>query len=309
VRFDIIDEEGIMFVEKRFNTGVVEINYAEGRLSGPPLVMVPGLPGRWQEFIPILPALSIRWHIYALDMRGQGGSGRVLGGYLAKNYVDDLVVFLKHLDEPVVIFGASAGGMVAMEAISRAPGLVHGLVVGDSPIDVPWLLGWMTSEWFKAYFSVLRDLAGLDLPIPDLVERVAKTPIPIPGETALIPYGESPGVDAVQVLGLATTLFHLDPGVLEYHAEGRAEEFLCGFDLETILGKITCPALFIQADPKLGGMITDRSMETVQTILSTALHIKMDGFGHDLGLDTWETGPLLRVVNGFLESLLTVGNC
>jgi len=295
-----------MFVEKRFNTGEVEINYVEGGMSGPALVLVPGLPGCWQEFTPILPALSTRWQVYALDMRGQGKSGWVPGCYLSTSYVDDLIAFLKSLDGPAVVFGASAGGMVAMEATARSPELVRALVVGDSPIDIDWLVSWMTSDWFKDYFSILRELAGLDLPLPELAETLAQTPFPIPGEAGRIPYGEAPGVDSVKVLEMATSLLYLDPGVLEYHAEGRADEFLCGFDLETVLVKIACPALFVQADPECGGMITDVSLKIVKSRCKPALHVKLDGIGHDLGLASWEVGPLMRTLNGFLESILVL---
>lgn len=59
-----------MLKESSFNTGTVDINYAEGSPSGPPLVLLHGLPGRWQEFLPIIPNLSLFWHTYALDFRG-----------------------------------------------------------------------------------------------------------------------------------------------------------------------------------------------------------------------------------------------
>lgn len=75
-----------MLKEKSFDTGVVEINYAEGPPSGPPLILLPGFPARWQSFLPIIPALSMRWHIYALDYRGQGKSGRVPGKYRPEDY-------------------------------------------------------------------------------------------------------------------------------------------------------------------------------------------------------------------------------
>ena len=64
-----------MLNEKIFKTGTVEINYAEGPPSGPPLVLLHGLPGRWQEFSAVISILSQRFHIYALDGRGQGKSG------------------------------------------------------------------------------------------------------------------------------------------------------------------------------------------------------------------------------------------
>jgi pimeloyl-ACP methyl ester carboxylesterase len=56
--------------ELSYQTGVVAINYAEGPPNGPPLVLLHGLTGRWQAFLSVIPALSVRWHDYALDFRG-----------------------------------------------------------------------------------------------------------------------------------------------------------------------------------------------------------------------------------------------
>jgi pimeloyl-ACP methyl ester carboxylesterase len=90
---------------------------------------------------------------------------------------------------------------------------------------------------------------------------------------------------------------------LEYHAEGRASEFLEGFDLDQILARITCPVLFLQGNPSLGGMMTNEVVKHVQIILPNAMHVLIETSGHGLGLDTWEVSPLIRAVTSFLESL------
>ena len=78
-----------MIAEKIFNTGEVEINYAEGSESGPPLVLFHGFANRWQNFLSIMPHLALRWQVFALDSRGQGKSGRAPGHYLPGNYIAD----------------------------------------------------------------------------------------------------------------------------------------------------------------------------------------------------------------------------
>jgi pimeloyl-ACP methyl ester carboxylesterase len=293
-----------MLKEKSFNTGTTEINFAEGPHSGSPLVLLHGLPGRWQEFLPIMPTMSLLWHTYALDFRGQGKSGRVPGQYLSKYYIADVEKFLQQqLDEPAILFGESAGGMVALGVAAQRPELVRAIVVGDSPIDMDVLVGWMTSEGFQHYFSALRELAGLDHSIVELTRQIADIPIQIPGQDTRIRYGDSPGVDAIQIQQLAITLSHMDPGVLEYHAEGRAREFLEGFDLDKVLERITSPVLLLQGNPSLGGMMTNEAVKHVQTIVPNAMHVLIETAGHDLGLDTWEVSPLLRAVTSFLGSL------
>jgi pimeloyl-ACP methyl ester carboxylesterase len=68
------------------------------------------------EFHPVtrtLPAID-SWVINLLSI-GQGKSGRVPGQYLSKFYIADVEQFLQQeLDEPAVLFGQSAGGMVAL---------------------------------------------------------------------------------------------------------------------------------------------------------------------------------------------------
>jgi pimeloyl-ACP methyl ester carboxylesterase len=96
----------------------------------------------------------------------------------------------------------------------------------------------------------------------------------------------------------------MDPGVLEYHAEGRAREFLEGFDLDKMLERITSPVLLLQGNPLLGGMMTNEAVKHVQSFLPDALQVLIETAGHDLGLlDTWEVSPLLRAVTSFLGSL------
>jgi pimeloyl-ACP methyl ester carboxylesterase len=292
-----------MFTEKIFKTHDVSINYAEGPSSGPALVLLHGIPGRWQEFLPIIPHLMVQWHIYALDFRGQGKSGHVAGGYHSSFYGQDLISFMKHqVTEPVILFGNSAGGLVALDAAEKAPECVKAIVLGDSPIDIEWLLGWMTSPGFKALFSAWRALAGSNHTIADMFGELAAIPVMVQDQEAPIRYADQPGVDETDLRQLAITLRNLDPDVLEYHAKGRAEEYLEGFDMDRILENITCPVLLVQANPALGGLMTDRSVEHALARLERSSHVFIKETGHDL-MGSWEVGPLLRAVTAFLHSL------
>jgi len=292
-----------MLKENLFDNGTVKINFAEGPHSGPPLLLLHGLPSRWQEFLPILPSLCLQWHTYAMDFRGQGKSGWTPGQYVSKYYVADVEQFLRQqLDEPAILLGESAGGAVALCVAAQCPELVKAIIVGDFPLDMDWLLEWMTSEGFKYWFSVLRQLAGRDISIAELTRRIADIPIQVLGQDTPIHYGDSPGVDAIEIQQMAIMLSHMDPGVLEYHAEGRASEFLEGFDVDKLLERITCPVLLLHGNPALGGMMTDKVVRHVQSILPEATHVFIESAGHSLGLDTWDVSPLLRAVTSFLET-------
>jgi len=69
-----------MFTERRFNTGNVELNFAEGPPNGNALVMLHGISNWRRHFLPIMQALYFRHHIHALDFRGCGHSGVISWG-------------------------------------------------------------------------------------------------------------------------------------------------------------------------------------------------------------------------------------
>jgi pimeloyl-ACP methyl ester carboxylesterase len=251
-----------------------------------------------------MPDLVFSYHLYALDLRGQGKSGRTAGEYHSKFYGKDLLSFLNHeFIEPVILFGMSAGGLVALDVAAQAPGRVKALILGETPIDFKWLKTLMKSDEFISLFSAFRDLAGLDKSLAHIYNDLRKIPVQIPGEIETVRYEDQPGLDAIDLLRFAKTLCMLDPAVLDYHAEGRVDEFLEGFELEEMLHNITCPVLLVQANPNLGGMMTDESVDFAMAVLPNATHVLIEETGHDLGLDTWEINPLLKVIVGFLETL------
>ena len=128
--------------------------------------------GVGRNFLPVITTLSLQWHLYALDYRGQGKSGWVPGQYQSQYYVADVTSFLKRqLDRPAILFGQSAGGMVAIGVAAQYPELVRAVIVGDSPMDMDMLIAWMTSEAFQQLFSYFRSIAGSDLPQSDLIKN------------------------------------------------------------------------------------------------------------------------------------------
>ena len=293
-----------MMIEKTLITKDVIINYAEAPSPGPALILLHGIPGRWQEFLPIMPNLAFRYHLYALDLRGQGKSGRTAGEYHSRLYGKDILSFLTHeFEEPVILFGMSAGGLVALDVAAQAPGRVKAVIVGDSPIDFVQLKTWMKSEEFMELFSAFRDLAGSEKPLLQISNELAEIQVNIPGELEPIRYADQPGMDALELRQFAKTLSMLDPGVLDYHAEGRADEFLAGFDLEEMLPNITCPVLLVQGNPNLGGMMTDESVDFALAELPDATHVLIERAGHDLLMNTWKERSLLQAMFTFLDTL------
>ncbi|MDH4208286.1 MAG: alpha/beta hydrolase [Anaerolineae bacterium] len=288
-----------MLQEKNFHTGVVEISYAEGSPAGPPLLLLHGFAGRWQGFLPLLPVLSLGWHVYAPDLRGHGKSGRVVGRYGAEDYLADIEAFVRGVMEaPAVVFGHSLGALFALALAGRQPEHVRAVIVGDMAVTPATWAAITTNQEFHAS---LRDLAAKKLSIPELTRLLAD--LTVPRTDPPVRYKDSPDVLSVELREWAKSISQLDPDVLALHAQGRRDELMQAFDFERMLRRVSCPTLLLQADPSQGGIMTDHDVEYAMSLLAEAYHVQIEDAGHDLGLATCEVGPLMRAVLNFLESL------
>ncbi len=157
---------------------------------------------------------------------------------------------------------------------------------------------------YHSYWAGWRELAAFEGPMSELVKAVADMPVSVPGQGKSV-YGE--GLDITSIINKANYLRHLDPAVLDDWVNGAEdpgayENVTRGHD-QGLLEKIECPALFLQANPALGGIMPDEEVERALKLVPHAYHVYFEDYGHNLGLYSWNTGPLLQAVNTFLESL------
>ena len=293
-----------MLKEQKFITDNVAINYAEGPPSGHPLVLLHGGGDCWLNFLPIIPSLVMRWHIYALDLRGHGKSGRVPGQYRPEHYAADIMAFLEsQLTERAILFGHSLGGWIALMVAANLTEKVRALILGDPPLCIDRFLAIEGSQERITMWGTIQGLAGAGLPVPALSAALADLPVSVPGQDAPTRYGDLPGMDTAYIRGWAKTLSQVDPDVAQYHAEGCLDEYVKMVDIDSALRKTICPVLLLQGDPSQGGVNSDSDVEHALSLLPNGLHVQLQGAGHDLGLATWEIAPLLRAVTNFMESL------
>jgi pimeloyl-ACP methyl ester carboxylesterase len=119
--------------EESFDTGTVKLNYLDdGSASAEPLIMLHGGAWRWQEYLSLIPTLSQRWHVYAMDLRGNGRSGWVPERYRLEDFTEDTVAFTRQLGAPLVLVGHSLGGAIALMTAARCPESVKALIIEDT---------------------------------------------------------------------------------------------------------------------------------------------------------------------------------
>jgi pimeloyl-ACP methyl ester carboxylesterase len=285
-------------LEHLLDTDAVTINYAEGPPSGPPLVFLHGGSGRWQNYEGIIPDLAARFHLYAPDFRGHGKSGRVPGRYRIQDYADDTITFLRRcVAEPACLFGCSMGGIVALMVAAQAPGDVRAVAVGDSPLtrrtDSP-----AHHDRTRARVAAWRDLAGGRLSIDEIAEALKDTPTEIPGQDEPVTMREKYGEDSGNYTWVATNLYYTDPDMLTAVLD---ETYTVGYEMEKVLPAIRCPVLLLQADPDVGGLMTDAEVERALPLLAHPRHVRFERTSHSIFLPDKE--PVLRAIIEFFESL------
>lgn len=101
---------------------------------GPPLVLLHGTGRDRSYWARSLPGLARQATVHAIDRRGRGGSGDT-DHYALEREVEDVLAVLDAIGEPAHLLGHSYGGIVALEAASRATDL-RSLILYEPPFSV-----------------------------------------------------------------------------------------------------------------------------------------------------------------------------
>lgn len=285
-----------MLSEQRVRLDGIELNYAEGPDSGPPLVLLHGGSNRWQSWESILPPLAERWHVFAPDLRGHGGSSRTPGDYMIRTLTDDVVAFLDRVvPEPAALFGHSLGAEAAVWAAARRPSRVRAVVVGDGPFRGPETKPKIEQQRDQLDFQ--RRYAGSDLEPAELAVIMADLPLGRDEHRRLIRARDVLGEDHPEYLAWAESTIALDPSFLD--ALSDYERFSAGYGVH-LLPDITCPVLILRAG--MEGALTAEEAETAMDLLPDARLVTLEGVGHGIH---WQAPDLvLAAVVPFLDEVL-----
>ena len=284
--------------EHRCHLGAVELNYAEGLATGPPLVVLHGGSARWQYGTQLLEALAPRWQIYALDLRGHGRSGRVPGRYRLRDYADDIVVFLREVvREPAAIYGHSLGGEVALLAAASDPEGVRALIVGDSPLSSATSPA--RDPTHRAMLHYWHDLAASDRSPDEIAAALRTMPLQSPDDTESRPAEVILGAESPWFDFMSVSLHQLDPDTLLAVMDDPAIT-MAGYHMPAVLPAIPCPTLLLQADPAAGGLLSDAEVAEALALLPDGHHRRLTGIGHPL--HSTHPAAICDEIDGFLSS-------
>jgi pimeloyl-ACP methyl ester carboxylesterase len=282
------------FKERFFRAGDVSIHYAEGPPNGLPLVLLHGLARDWKSFSVLLPELSTRFHVFAVDLRGHGKSSRVPGGYRIPDYALDVSAFLKEVAAGTAIFGHSLGAEVGMCVSSTDDCRVSALILGD-PVISP---ASFARSMYDPIFLQIHKLIERGGSQQELAHGIGKIEIQIPGFDRTLRIEELPGNPESVLMEWARSAMLTDPETLAMTLDGSS---FAGWDPAQILPKISCPTLLLQGNPELDALLTDDDVRFALRLLPNATHVKFPLLGHALFMQ--QPKPVLNAMLSFLGSL------
>jgi pimeloyl-ACP methyl ester carboxylesterase len=229
--------------------------------------------------------LAQRWHVYALDLRGNGCSGWVPDKYSFQDFLEDNAKFLERLNAPAVLVGHSIGGIVALMLAARYPNRVKGLIIED-----PTLF----RENYKRIIEESRERFELWLNL----KKQAQSELDL--AVALAEAYKDLFVSSTWTLYFATCLWRLDPtffNTLLY----EFDSFIVGYDYQKIFGDLRCPALILRGAIALGAVLTDEEIAWLKSNCSNVKCALIDGVGHLLHLQDAGCAPVLSEMMAFLD--------
>lgn len=125
------------FTSRYADVNGVRLHYVEGG-AGQPLILLGGWPQTWWQWHKVMPELARHYRVFAVDLRGMGGSSKPESGYDKKTMAEDVHALARQLDlGPVHLAGHDIGAMVAYAYAANRPEAVGRVALLDVPHPDP----------------------------------------------------------------------------------------------------------------------------------------------------------------------------
>lgn len=153
-------EAGI--IEKTTQVGEVTFNYAEGPDNGPPLLLLHAQTLDWYTYSKVLPELSTKFHVFAVDYPGHGKTLVPDDYEFSANQIgEDLGGLIENvIKEPAYVTGNSSGGLLTTWLASNKPNLVKAIVLEDPPLfssEYPEIKHTVADKLFTSSYNAVQE--------------------------------------------------------------------------------------------------------------------------------------------------------
>jgi pimeloyl-ACP methyl ester carboxylesterase len=253
------------FTESFVHTGQIALNVAEWDAPSPDsprMILVHGYGSNWHTWGRVVDKLSATFHLFALDLRAMGRSGRLLPASERQTSADDVTAVISILsDRPVFLVGHSYGGWITAAVAAQHPELVAKIVL---------------VEPYTGAESEVRKQERMERH-EKRVERAGQIKAARTPEN-LIPMVEARygGASEDSIRRSARMYFELDP-VMEAGRPNPREDNDTFDGIFTVIG---CPTLLIRGAVENGGIMSDEEAERVMGLIPNSRELSWPRVGH-----------------------------
>ena len=258
--------------------GVIDIG------KGPPLVLLPGIQGRWEWIAPTVHALAERCRVIAFSFPGEPASG------CAHDPASGFEMFVRQIDlmldraglADAAVCGVSFGGLVAVHYAARRPGRTRALAIVSAPGP-----DWMPDDRARRYMRApVRSMPAFAVTAAGrLLPEVRAALPPTRAWMSFLARHAGRAIAApMSPARMADRLRMVDPS-----------------DTAAACARVCAPTLIITGEPGLDRVVPVGSTRGYVRAIRGAQLVQLDRTGH-LGLVT-RPHEFARIVGSYIESV------
>jgi len=264
----------------------IGVSYPVGSIfdkgAGPPLIVIPGVQGRWEWVRPALDHLQSRCRTISYSLCGDLGSACTQDparGF--DNYLDQLDrVFETAGVERAALCGISYGGFIALRYAASRPERVSALAIVSSPAP-----GWTPNPIQSAYIaSPLRATPRFILSSPVRLWPEIRAAFATPMDR----------VSFILQHGLRVAAAPMNPTLMAGRIAQQQQMDFC-----PDCARVRVPALIVTGEPELDKVVPVESTRRYVDMIPGARYALMERTGH-LGLVT-QPGKFAALVGNFVR--------
>ncbi|NQW19858.1 MAG: alpha/beta hydrolase [Chloroflexi bacterium] len=253
------------FTQRYVHTGKIALNVTEWEApspDSPTMVLIHGYGSNSNTWGRVVDKLALEFHLFTLDLRGMGRSGRYGVASTRQTWADDVADIIPALsNQAVFLVGHSLGGWVTAAVTSKYPTLVSKAVLVEPYSGA-------NSEVRKQ----IRERPPERRSARAQQIRLATTPKDLISAVSDQYYGASD--DSIQ--RIANMWFQMDP-VLEEGPISRSED---SETFDGLFSAINCPTLVIIGAADKGGILSEEEAKRVVGLIPDARLISWPKVGH-----------------------------
>jgi pimeloyl-ACP methyl ester carboxylesterase len=253
------------------------------RGSGTPIVVVPGVQGRWEYFAPAVEALARSFRVITFSLCGELGCPRIDHSRGIDNFTDQIAAALDSRGiERAIICGVSFGGVAALRFAAERPEQTAALVLVSTPGP-----GWHLKKRHQLYvrFPWLFAPAFLAETPRRLRREIARA---IPGRSARLRFA----------LWQLKTIVRA-PVMLGRMA--KRAELIATVDFAREASRVSAPTLVMSGDPGLDYVVAADTTSAYAKLIPAARSVTLAQTGH-IGCVT-RPDSFAAIVHEFVLSL------